>query len=88
MPRLGLSLAPNENAEGVMIAAVEPDSPAAEIGFKTGDVILDIGGQTVSTPADVRKALIDARTQGKTAVLLKVKSQEGTRFITIPLDRA
>jgi serine protease Do len=88
MPRLGLSLAPNANAEGVMIAAVEPDSPAAEIGFKTGDVILDIGGQTVSTPADVRKALIDARTQGKTAVLLKVKSQEGTRFITIPLDRA
>ncbi len=87
MPRLGLSLAPNENAEGVIIAAVEPDSPAAEIGFKIGDVILDIGGKTVSTPADVRKALIDARTQGKTAVLLKIKSQEGTRFITIPLER-
>ena len=88
MPRLGLSLAPGQNSEGVVIAGVEPDSPAAEIGFKAGDVILDVGGKTVTSPADVRKALFDARTEGKRNVMLRIKSQEGTRFVTIPLDRA
>ena len=88
MPRLGLSLAPGQNTEGVIIAAVEPDSPAAELGFRSGDVILDVGGKTVSAPSDVRKALFDARTEGKRNVMLRIKSQEGTRFITIPLERA
>jgi serine protease Do len=88
MPRLGLSLAPNEAAEGVIVAAVDPDSPAAEFGFKTGDVILDIGGKTVSTPADVRKALLDARSEGKRSVLMRIKSQDGTRFIAFPLGSA
>ena len=88
IPRLGLSLAPGESAEGVVIAGVEPDSPAAEFGFRSGDVILDVGGKTVTSAADVRKALVDARTEGKRAVMLRVKSQEGTKFITIPLERA
>jgi serine protease Do len=88
MPRLGLSLAPGENGEGVVIADVDPDSPAAEFGFRSGDVILDVGGKTVTSAADVRKALADARTEGKRAVMLRVKSQEGTKFITIPLERA
>jgi serine protease Do len=88
MPRLGLSLAPNEQAEGVVVASVAPDSPAAEFGFKSGDVILDIGGKTVSTPADVRKALLEARSEGKRNVLMRIKSQEGTRFIAVPLGSA
>ena len=88
VPRLGLSLAPNESTEGVVIAEVDPNSVAAESGFKAGDVILDIGGKVVSTPADVRKAFGDARSEGKRNVLLRVKSQEGTRFISIPLGRA
>ena len=88
MPRLGLSLAQNENTEGVVIADVDPDSPAAESGFRPGDVILDIGGKVVTTPAEVRKAFGDARSEGKHNVLLRVKSQGGTRFLSIPLGRA
>ena len=88
IPRLGLTIAPNGNAEGVVVAAVDPNSPAAEFGFKVGDVILDIGGKAVATPADVRKALGDARSEGKRSVLLRVKSEEGMRFVAIPLSRA
>ena len=47
-----------------MITGVEPDGPAAEKGFKTGDVILDIGGMTVKDVSDVRQALSDAQTHG------------------------
>ena len=88
MPRLGLSLTPGENSQGVVIAAVEPDSPAAAIGFQAGDVIIDIGGKAVSSPADVRNALRNARAEGRNNVLVRVKSAQGTRTIRLPLVRA
>ncbi len=34
-----------------------PTASAAEHGFKTGDVILDVGGKAVGNVGDVRKAL-------------------------------
>jgi serine protease Do len=93
LPRLGLTLAPADGVagagkEGVVVTAVEPDGPAANHGFKSGDVILEVGGKAVSSPADVRKALADARGENKRAVLMRVKSGEQTRFIALPLGRA
>ena len=41
-------------------------------------MILEIGGQTVSKPADVRAGLEAAQKAGKKAVLLRIKSKEGT----------
>jgi serine protease Do len=92
-PRLGLSLAPasgvaGAGGEGVVVTGVDRDGAAASHGLKTGDVILDVGGKAVSTPADVRKALTDARGSGKRTVLLRVKSGEGTRFVAISLGSA
>ncbi len=91
--RLGLTLAPAGNvggagSQGVVVTAVDPDGVAAEQGFKTGDVILDVAGKVVTNPADVRKALADARSEGKRNVLMRVKSGEGTKFVAMPLGRA
>ena len=93
MPKLGLSLAPGNqvagsSGEGVVVTQVDPDGPAAERGFKTGDVILDVGGATVSTPNDVKKALADAKGAGKKTVLMRVKSEGGTRFVALPIGTA
>lgn len=89
IPRLGLSLSPGGKnpGDGVMVTEVSPSSIAAERGFRTGDVILDVGGQAVTTPADVRKALGDARTEGKRSVLMRVKSGDAMKFVAIPLNR-
>ncbi|MBM3529007.1 MAG: Do family serine endopeptidase [Alphaproteobacteria bacterium] len=87
-PRLGLSLAPAGSEPGVVVAEVDPNGPAADFGFKAGDVILEVGGKTVGTPDDVRKALGDARSEGKRSVLMRVKSGQGTRFVAVPLGRA
>jgi serine protease Do len=88
-PRLGLSLAPAGNEPGVVIADIDPNGPAADFGFRPGDVILDVAGKSVETPAEVRKALADARADGKRSILMRVKSeQRGTRFVAIPLARA
>ncbi len=90
---LGLQLAPassvaGSGSEGVVVTGVAPDGPAAERGFKIGDVILEVAGKSVSNPADVRKALDDARKDNKRTVLLRVKSGEGTRFVALPAGRA
>jgi len=87
-PRLGLSLAPAGSEPGVVIAEVDPTGPAADFGFRPGDVILDVAGKIVATPAEVRKAVADARADGKRSVLMRVKSERGTRFVAIPLGRA
>ncbi len=90
--RLGLQLAPasavaGAGSEGVVVTNVEPNGPAAERGFKSGDLILEVGGTTVSTPADVRKALADARSDGKRTVLMRVKSGDNSRFVALPAGR-
>ena len=57
-------------SEGVVVTQVDPDGPAAAQGFKNGDVILDVAGQRVTTPEQVRKAFADARSSGKRTILL------------------
>ena len=91
--KLGLALAPasrvaGSGSEGVVVTDVDPDGAAGAQGVKTGDVILEVGGQAVSAPSDVRKALSDARASGKRSVLMRVKSDQGTRFLAIPVGDA
>jgi serine protease Do len=93
VPHLGLSVAPasevsGAGAEGVVVTAVDPDGPAAEQGFRTGTVILDVGGKSVANVGDVRNALVEAKAQGKHQVLLRVKQGDATRFVALPLGDA
>ena len=93
LPRLGLSLAPAKEVagsgdQGVAVVEVDPSSLAAERGFKTGDVILEVAGKSVANATDVRKALSEALTAGKKTVLLRVKSAEATRFVALPIAKA
>jgi serine protease Do len=93
MPNLGLTLAPagkvsGAGGAGVAVTGVSAGGVAAEHGFQIGDVILEVGGKPVSTPADVRKSLAEARGEGKHTVLFRVKSNEGTKFVALPLGNA
>ncbi|HEX4043225.1 MAG TPA: Do family serine endopeptidase [Xanthobacteraceae bacterium] len=93
VPKLGLTLAPSgkvsgAGGNGVVVTAVEQGGVAADHGLQVGDVILDVGGQPVATPADVRKGLSEARSSGKHTVLFRVKSNDGTKFVALPLGDA
>jgi serine protease Do len=93
VPHLGLQVAPASEVsgagnEGVVVTAVDPDGPAAEEGFATGNVILDVGGKAVANAGDVRSALKDAKAQGKHEVLMRVRMSGGTRFVALPLGNA
>ncbi|MGX7707603.1 Do family serine endopeptidase [Methylobacterium sp. Gmos1] len=89
-PRLGLSLAPagqvGAGQEGVAVVSVDPDGPAAAKGIQEGDVILDVGGQPVSTLSDVASRIRAAESDGRKAVLMRVKNDKGTRFVAIGLQ--
>jgi serine protease Do len=90
--KLGLTLAPasrvaGAGAEGVVVTGVESGGVAADHGFSTGDVIIEIAGKSVSTPADVRDVVASARTEGKRSVLVRVKKGDNMRFVALPLGR-
>ena len=87
VPKLGLSLAPARNGEGVMVTQVDPNGSASD-QLQTGDVILDVNGKAVSTPADVRRAVSDAQSDGARRVLMRVKSSQGTRFVAVAIGNA
>lgn len=43
---------------GVVVMQVFPDGPAAQAGLRQGDVVLSVGGQTVSNAEDLRQAIL------------------------------
>ncbi len=93
LSRYGMTLAPasqvaGSGREGVVVAEVDPNGPAAQKGLRTGDVILEAAGRAVSRPADVSSALDQARKDGRKAVLLRVKSAEATRFVALATNPA
>jgi serine protease Do len=93
VPRLGLSVAPanqvaGSGSEGVVVTEVDPNGLASDQGFKTGDVILEVGGKKVANPVDVRSALSEAQKDGKRTILMRVKSGEETRFVAVRLAKA
>jgi serine protease Do len=93
VPHLGLQVAPASEVsgageKGVVVTAVEPDGPAAEQGFQVGNVILEVGGKPVANAGDVRKALSEAKSQGRHQVLMRAKMGDATRFVALPLGNA
>ena len=88
--KLGLTVAPasavggaGDRAAGVVVTGVDPDGTASSKGIKTGDVILNVSGKTVSTPKDIREAMKAAQDGGKNNVLMRVKVRQSD-----PLHRA
>jgi serine protease Do len=91
-PGLGLTIAPAKDVDGagtqgVAVTQVNPDGPAAERGIRAGDVILDVAGKAVATPADVRKELGDLDKAGRHTVLLRLKSGNATRYVAVPFGK-
>jgi serine protease Do len=90
LSKLGLTLAPADRvagagSKGVVVTGVDSSGVAAEHGFSTGDVILEVAGKEVTKPADVRKEISDARSGGKRTVLMRVKKNGNSRFVALPV---
>ncbi len=87
LSQLGFAVAPKPGGDGVVVTNVDPNGPAAEHGFKVGDTILDAAGRKLGNAGDLRNALQAAQNAGKRSVLLRVKSGDAMRFVTLPIGR-
>ena len=47
--------------DGVIVASVLPDSPAAKAGIREGDVIIAAGGETLTSANDLPRIVADSR---------------------------
>ena len=84
LAKLGLTLRSAHGQDGVVVSEVDPDGAAADKGLKQGDVILEVAGKSVNRPADVVAAINSAKSGGKKSVLVRVKSNDGERYLTLP----
>jgi serine protease Do len=86
---LGIQIAPVKDGDkGVAIVGVDPNGMAAEQGLAEGDIILDVAGKPVSSPADVKAGIASAKSQGKKAVMMRIQTADGAHFVAVPFPKA
>jgi serine protease Do len=80
-PDVARRLRLDDGTKGAVIVDVDPQSPAARSGLATGDVILRVNRQPVSTAAEAQRELAKVQA-GRTAFLNVLRSGQ-ERFVTI-----
>jgi len=80
-PYLGVSTSPG--ASGPVVADITAGGPAERAGLRTGDVIVEVGGERVRTPDDV-SAAIENRAPGD-EVKVVVEQNGGRRTFDVEL---
>jgi len=76
-----------DSVKGVVVASVEPNSPAAEKGLRAGDVIQEVNQVAVNDPEDLNKAIDSVKKSGKKSALLLVSNGAGdARFVALAFE--
>ncbi|APO66919.1 serine protease Do 1 [Rhizobium gallicum] len=83
---LGLTVGPSDDGKGLTITGIDADSDAADKGIKQGEKITSVNNQQVSNADDVVKVLNQAKKDGRTRALFQIQSQEGSRFVALPIN--
>ncbi|MFD1327632.1 Do family serine endopeptidase [Mycoplana ramosa] len=84
---LGISVSPADDGNGVMVAAVDPDSDASDRGLKAGDRITTVNNQEVKSAEDITKVIDQARKDGRSKALFQVDTDNGSRFLALPIGQ-
>ena len=84
---LGLTVLPAEDGEGVLVTAVEPGSEADDAGVRVGDVIRDVNNEAVASAEDIARRIEEIGGEGRKAALLRLESENASRFVAVPLPQ-
>ena len=68
---------------GVLVVDVESGSSAADKGIKAGDILVEVGQEPVSTPADVAKRVEELKKDGHKSALIIVSSKTGKNHVVV-----
>jgi serine protease Do len=91
--RIGATLAPltrqaraelglGDDVRGAVVTSLRGDGTAAEAGLRVGDVIMRVGDEDVSSPAEAEAAL---RKQDGGAALVQIARGDARLFVGVPL---
>jgi serine protease Do len=76
-----------DSVKGVVITAVDPNSPAAEKQLAPGHVIVELQQQPVSTAEELQQRIDQLKKEGRKTVALLVANAEGdTQFVALSLQ--
>ncbi|KMO29329.1 DegQ family serine endoprotease [Methylobacterium aquaticum] len=76
-----------DTVKGVLVTRVDPNSNAADKRIQAGDVIVEVGQETVSSPADVTRRIDQIKKDGRKSALLLVSNKDGeVRFVALSLE--
>jgi serine protease Do len=78
----------DNSVTGVVVSSVDPNSEAADKGFRPGDVIVGIGNRTVKDPADIESGIAEAKRAGRDSVLFLVASDQGQHYVALKLGKS
>jgi len=67
--------------EGVLVAGIAPESPAAEANLQVGDVILEVNRVSVGSVADLKKEM--DKVEGDKPLLLLLRRADGNLFASL-----
>jgi serine protease Do len=71
------------SVNGVVVSEVDPNSEAAEKGFRAGDVIVSVGNRNVRTPAEIEQGIAEAKRANRESVLFLVAGRGGQRYVAL-----
>ncbi|WGF88225.1 DegQ family serine endoprotease [Marinivivus vitaminiproducens] len=74
-----------EDAQGVVVTAVEPGGAAAQENLQPGDLIVEVSQEQVGSPPEVLAKVEQARDDDKRSVLVLVNRQGDLRFVALKL---
>ncbi len=76
-----------EGLKGVVVTRVDPNSAAADKRIQPGDVIVEVGQEPVSAPADVTRRVDALKSEGRKSALLLVSNAQGeVRFVAVSIE--
>jgi S1-C subfamily serine protease len=71
--------------KGVLIASVEKDCEARDLGIVPGDVITAVQGAPVATPDDVRRSVRTAHDERRPYLAVLIQGKSGARWVSLSM---
>ncbi len=76
-----------DGVRGVVVTRVDANSNAADKRLAAGDMILEVGQESVTSPADVSRRVDQLKKDGRRAALLQVQNAAGeVRFVAVTIN--
>jgi serine protease Do len=72
---------------GVLAVQVESTKLMGQFGVQSGDIITSVNNTDVSFANDIAKVVGQSSKSGRKSVLLQLSTEDGARFVALPIAK-